>query len=167
MRPCDINETPRPGEPAKQYVTRLAEAKARAAWREGETTLGADTVVALDDELLGKPRDDDEAADMLRRLSGRAHQVHTGYCFFDGISAVTNAETTRVYFRELSGSEIDGYVASGEPRDKAGAYGIQAGAARFVERIEGCYSNVVGLPAAAVSQLSAKGTKFRRLPSGQ
>ncbi len=150
QRPAQIDERALPGEAARDYVLRLAEAKARAAWREGETALGADTVVALDGGMLGKPADAADAKRMLKLLSGRAHSVLTGFAVFDGNSAKRGVEETRVFFRPLSAVEVEEYAASGEPADKAGAYGIQGGASKFVERIEGCYFNVVGLPISRV-----------------
>ena len=149
-RPAEVDETPLLHEMAEEYVQRLAEEKARAVWRAGDIALGADTVVAVDKVLLGKPRDGEEAARMLRLLSGRRHRVLTGICFFDGEKAETALEETFVEFLPLTDEEIAAYVATGEPFDKAGAYGIQGAASKFVARIEGCYFNVVGLPIARV-----------------
>ncbi len=156
VRPADVDESRRPAESPLGYVERLAETKARAVWRAGELTLGADTTVVASGEILGKPADESEARTMLARLSGRAHEVVTGYCAFDGERAATGVETTKVFFRALSESEIAAYAASGEPLDKAGAYGIQGLASKFVERVEGCYFNVVGLPVARVFSLIAE-----------
>jgi septum formation protein len=150
VRPANLDESTRDGESPEAHVLRLAEAKARAVWREGETVLGADTVVAVDDQLLGKPADDNDAARMLDLISGRRHRVLTGVCFYDGDQAHTGIEETFVEFDQLSDQEIADYVATGEPADKAGAYAIQGGASKFVRRIEGCYFNVVGLPVARV-----------------
>lgn len=150
VRPSETDESPRPGESPQEQVQRLAEAKARAVWRAGETTLGADTVVVTGGQILGKPADAEDARRMLRLLSGRAHSVLTAVCFFDGKEAQSAVEETRVHFLKLSEQEIAGYVSSGEPFDKAGAYAIQGGASKFVHRIEGCYFNVVGLPIAHV-----------------
>ena len=144
--PADIDESMLLGESPDEYVRRLAETKARAAWRPGTRSLGADTVVVLDGEVLGKPRDERDAKRMLQRLSGQCHSVLTGVAVFDGTAAESTCEETRVWFRTLSDREIGDYVASGEPLDKAGAYGIQGGAGRFVEQIDGSYENVVGLP---------------------
>ena len=149
-RPVDVVEDLLTGESANDYVRRLAEAKARAAWREGEIALGADTVVVVDDRILGKPSDDSEATRMLGAISGRSHRVLTGFCFFDGVDASAAVEETVVHFRELSGREIAAYIATGECADKAGAYGIQGAACKFIHRIEGCYFNVVGLPISRV-----------------
>lgn len=153
VRPVDIDETPRDGESAAGYVLRLASEKARSGGQTGEADsseliLAADTVVTLDDDLLGKPEDPDDARAMLRRLSGRTHQVLTGVAVYDPERDAedTEAVATDVTFGRLSDRDIDWYVGSGEPMDKAGAYAIQGLAALFVERITGNYSNVVGLP---------------------
>ncbi len=150
LRPASVDESLRDGESAEAHVRRLAGAKARAVWRQGETVLGADTVVAVDDHVLGKPADDNDAARMLGLLSGRRHRVVTGVCFYNGDQARTEVEETCVEFLKLSAQEIADYIATGEPADKAGAYAIQGGASKFVSRIEGCYFNVVGLPIARV-----------------
>jgi len=115
--------------------------------------LGADTTVVVDGEILGKPRDDDEAAAMLRRLAGRRHEVLTGVSIRYGAHEVGRVESTAVWFSVLTKEDIAWYVASGEGRDKAGAYAIQGLASRFIPRIEGSYANVVGLPVAAVADL--------------
>lgn len=156
LRPVDVDETTLPGEEARPYVLRLAEAKAAAAAAaDGELALAADTVVVVDGELLGKPRDPDDARRMLRRLSGREHEVLTGVALRgpSGEPFLSQAETTRVRFAELSPEEVDWYVASGEPFDKAGAYAVQGLGALFVDAIAGNYSNVVGLPLALVYRL--------------
>ncbi len=155
QRPVDVDETPLVGEAPRAYVLRLAEAKAQgAAPAPGELALGADTIVVVDGDLLGKPRDPDDARRMLERLSGREHRVLTGVALRDRerlrLSAV---ETTRVRFAELTGEEIAWYVASGEPLDKAGAYAVQGLGALFVYGITGNYSNVVGLPLPLVYRL--------------
>lgn len=153
VRPASIDETPHPGESPAAYVQRLAEEKARAAWAQGELTLGADTTVVVDGEILEKPADTADAERMLTRLSGRGHDVLTGYCVFDGATARTGVAQTRVVFHAMDPGEITDYAASGEPLDKAGAYGIQGLASKFVNRIEGCYFNVVGLPISRVYAL--------------
>ena len=153
IRPASVDETPLPGEPAQKYVLRLAESKARTVAKPGATVLGADTVVVMDQEILGKPVDQKEAVTMLRRLSGQVHEVMTAVCILCEKKSQTFVETTVVHFRELSEQEIQTYASSGESLDKAGAYGIQTGASKFVERIEGCYFNVVGLPIAHVYKL--------------
>ncbi|HSW49635.1 MAG TPA: Maf family protein, partial [Bryobacteraceae bacterium] len=119
---------------------------------EGEIILAADTEVVVDRDVLGKPSDAEDAARMLRRLSGREHEVITGICLRAGGRVVVDSATTRVCFVALSDAEIAAYVASGEPMDKAGAYAIQGLASRFIDRIEGCYFNVVGLPVSLVSR---------------
>ncbi len=146
QRPADIDESANAGESAEQYVLRLAEGKARSVWRHGCRTLGADTVVLLDDEVLCKPRDELHARGMLRSLSGRSHRVLTGVAVFDGTSCQTGCDETRVRFRVLGDQEIVEYVATGESLDKAGGYGLQGDASKFVESVEGSHSNVVGLP---------------------
>jgi septum formation protein len=139
-----VDETPLLNESPVDYVRRLAHAKAHAV--PGELVLGADTVVVVDGRILGKPADSDDAVRMLRLLSGRAHEVVTGIC----LGGVIEHDVTTVYFSDLTEREIFDYVATGEPMDKAGAYAIQGRASCFVERIEGSYSNVVGLPVAVV-----------------
>jgi len=119
----------------------------------GDAVLGADTTVVLDGQMLAKPVDDDDAAGMLRKLSGRAHEVLTGVALVTARSERSLVERTTVQLARLSDDEIAWYVASGEPRDKAGAYAIQGLASRFIPRLEGSYSNVVGLPVAAVLHL--------------
>ena len=149
--PADIDETVAPGESPLHYVTRLAREKASAVVAGPETiVLGADTTVVVDGEILGKPVDAAEAARMLRRLSGRMHEVITGICLIGAGGQIVDAATTRVWFMELADAEIAAYAASGEPMDKAGAYGIQGLASKFVTRIEGCYFNVMGLPISLV-----------------
>ena len=154
----DLDERVRPGEQPEPYVTRLALAKARAglAQNPGVAVLGADTTVAIDNEILGKPVDDSDARRMLQQLSGRAHQVLTGVALAWRDGDRVAVDRTTVWFKTLSSSDIEQYVATGEPRDKAGAYAIQGLASRFVERIEGSFSNVVGLPVAVVLQLLAE-----------
>lgn len=148
--PSRVVEERLPGEAPEQFVRRLAAAKARdvGAGRRDGVVLGADTEVVLDGEVLGKPRDDADARAMIARLSGRTHDVVTGYEVYD--AAVGQGQggvvRTRVEFASLSPGEIDAYVATGEPRGKAGAYAIQGRAAAMIRRIEGSYTNVVGLP---------------------
>ena len=148
--PADVDETPRPGEDPGALAVRLARDKAEAVWRRrpGCWILAADTIVATDDEILGKPADRDDARRMLRRLADREHRVITAVVLLQprGATILDEAAVTRVRFRPLSESEIDAYLATGEADDKAGAYGIQGGAARFVLRVDGSHSNVVGLP---------------------
>ena len=158
VQTVDVDESLRPGEAPREYVLRLASAKSTAGLtavedRAGVSVLGADTVVVSGRDILGKPRDAEDAARMLRRLSGRTHQVVTGVSMRTAGDELSTVETTAVTFVPLSEDQIAWYVASGEGSDKAGAYAIQGLASRFVTRIEGSYSNVVGLPVAAVEQL--------------
>lgn len=164
VQPADVDETPLPGEQARDCAERLAQQKALHIWksRTHDLVLGADTVVVVDGTILGKPVDADDAARMLRLLSGKTHQVVTGVCLVRRGSttkseARTASETTSVTMSEISDQEISDYVASGEPMDKAGAYAIQGIASRWIPRIEGDYSNVVGLPVALVYRMLRKG----------
>jgi septum formation protein len=152
---ADIDETPRPGEAPLALAQRLAREKAQAvaAAHPGEFILAADTIVVIDGQILNKPADATDAARMLRLLSGHWHQVITGVCLMARGGATVAAETTRVYFESLTAKEVEDYIRSGEPMDKAGAYGIQGLASRFIPRIEGDYFNVVGLPVALVWRL--------------
>ncbi len=154
----EIDETPAPGEEAVAYVERLAREKAEAAAAHAPESivLGADTTVVVDGMKLGKPLDEADARGMLRRLSGRWHEVLTGVALVrageKALSLVAH-ETTRVRFAEISDDEINWYVATLEPLDKAGGYAVQGRAALFIERIEGDYWNVVGLPVQLVYRL--------------
>jgi septum formation protein len=155
IRPAHLDETPRPGENPHELVVRLASAKAAASLARGdqpgapeEVVLAADTEVVLDGQVLGKPRDRDDAARMLRRLAGRTHEVVTGVAVRRGGTARATRVTTEVRFRPLSEAEIAWYVATGEPDGKAGAYGLQGAGAALVERIDGSDTNVIGLPLA-------------------
>ncbi|MCX6587068.1 MAG: Maf family protein [Acidobacteria bacterium] len=148
VRVADVDESLREGEVAQSYVRRLATRKAVAVGRPGEVVLGADTTVVVDGEIFGKPVDGADAARMLGRLAGRTHEVITGICLKIGGQLYIDAETTLVRFTSMSEAEIARYVETGEPMDKAGAYAIQGGASRYIDRIEGCYWNVVGLPVA-------------------
>lgn len=173
VRPADVNEDPVPGEDPISYVVRLARDKAQAVFNElskvgapgpdpetWESTnslslivLGADTTVTLDGDILGKPVDAADASRMLRMLSGRTHRVITGVAVASAKGTEVAAEVTSVRFVALSDEEITSYVAAGQPMDKAGAYGIQGLAAKWIPRIEGCYFNVVGLPLALVTTM--------------
>jgi septum formation protein len=155
VQPAHIPEDPQPGESAKACAERLAREKAQAVarLRPQDVVLGADTVVVVDGELLGKPSDAADAERMLRMISGREHYVSTGVCLVAGGRWSVASETTSVTMIEISEKEITDYVASGEPMDKAGAYAIQGIASRWIPRIEGDYSNVVGLPVALVWRL--------------
>jgi septum formation protein len=151
VRPASVPEVRRQGESATGYVMRLAEEKAGAVpCGPGEIILGADTEVCLDGDVLGKPKDDEDAARMLRALAGRSHWVYTGICLISQNRKVVDVSSTRVSFIEMTEQELQGYTRSGEPRDKAGAYAIQGLASKFVSSIEGCYHNVVGLPVSLV-----------------
>ena len=151
--PADVDEAVHAGELPEHYVRRLADAKAAAVLGAAgqRVVLAADTVVVVDDHILGKPLDGRDAARMLRLLSGRGHQVVTGVTIATVAGRrLTRVEGTKVELAVMSGDEITWYVESGEPLDKAGAYAVQGLASRFVVRIEGSYSNVVGLPTALV-----------------
>jgi len=171
-----IPEDQNPGEPPLDYVLRLAGEKAVTVAQQfpGRPVLGADTIVLVDQEVLGKPRDRDDAARMLRMLSGRKHQVITAVCLVlarnagfhqdgfheDGFhedkehpQTDTRSCTTQVSFRKLNEEEIQQYIAGGEPMDKAGAYAIQGGAARWIDRLDGEHSNVMGLPLSLVTEM--------------
>ena len=161
IRKTDVDESRIVGELPGDYVRRLALAKALSAATEyrdplDETLiLGADTVVVVDADILGKPASQDDARSMLRRLSGRIHEVHTGLALLrkPGTMQRVVEEITRVHFASLTEREIEDYIATGEPFDKAGAYGIQGIGGRYVTRIEGCYFNVMGLPLARLWSL--------------
>jgi septum formation protein len=160
VRAVSVDETPQSGETPEDYVRRLAEAKARAVPAgPDEIVLGADTTVVVDDELLAKPADAIDARRMLTALSGRRHEVITGICLRRGEEQICDHAVTTVWFAPLSEQEIDEYVASGEPMDKAGAYAVQGAASKFIPRIEGCYYNVMGLPVSLVYQHYLKLTR--------
>lgn len=149
VRSRPVPEVRLPGETQLEYVQRLARDKAEAAWEHGnEIVLGADTIVVLGSRVLEKPVDAADAQAMLETLSGRSHTVITGICLRHPQGSIVDSASTQVCFAPLTTEEIAAYVASGEPMDKAGAYGIQGLASKFVTRIEGCYFNVVGLPLA-------------------
>ena len=147
VRGAEVDESVDPTLPPEEQVAMISRRKAAAAEREQEDVLiAADTIVVCQGHVLGKPRDKEQAKQMLSMLSGREHEVMTGVTVVRGRTSETFTEITRIQFRALSEKEIDDYIATGEPMDKAGAYGIQGGAGRFVEKITGDYSNVVGLP---------------------
>jgi len=164
--PAHVAEEPRRGEGPLAYAQRLAREKALAiATRHpGAAVLGADTVVVVGEHLLEKPADERDAARMLRLLSGRMHQVITAVCLVAPGFEQTEAEITKVTFGRLSEEEVAGYVRSGEPMDKAGAYAIQGIASRWVDRIEGCYFNVVGLPVPRLYRLLRQAEAVTALP---
>lgn len=147
VRAADIDETMDPEKPPFDEVARVSRSKALAVRREeGDIVIAADTIVVCQGKVLGKPHSEEEAASMLRLLSGRDHQVMTGCTVLYGDRVETFTEVTNLHFRPLSEKEILKYVQSGEPMDKAGSYGIQGGAALFCEKLEGDYYNVMGLP---------------------
>jgi len=153
VRPPDIDETPEPAESPTDYVVRLARAKAQAVAAPGEIVVAADTTVDLDGTIFEKPPHADGAVEMLRRLSGRSHQVHTGVAV-GGVDGVRSAVvTTTVRFVALTNTQIDWYVATGEPMGKAGAYAIQGRGAAFVSSVDGSVTNVVGLPLAETLEM--------------
>ena len=162
--PVEVDERARPDEPPAAYVRRLAADKSARALDvvsgssptpgdQDIVVLGADTAVVVDGEILGKPRDDEDARTMLWRLSARHHEVMTGLSLRNAANEVGRVETTTVWFAPLTPGAIAWYVSTGEGREKAGAYAIQGFGSRFIPRIEGSYSNVVGLPVATVADL--------------
>jgi septum formation protein len=172
IQPSDISEEPLPDEKPQALVQRLAREKALAVSlrRPNDPILGADTTVVIEDQILGKPRDGADASRMLRLLSGRTHQVITGVCVIAPLSGIqrpvsseqvlVRSEQTLVTMLEITDREIADYVATGEPMDKAGAYAIQGIASRWIPRIEGDYSNVVGLPVALVVRMLKESSQF-------
>ena len=163
VQPADIDESPQDGESPVECAQRLAREKALAVSpsRPLDCVLGADTIVVIDEKILGKPRDPADAARMLRLLSGRTHEVVTGVCLVGPVGERRTesrelraaSETTRVTMCKISDEDIGEYITTGEPTDKAGAYAIQGMASRWIPRIEGDYSNVVGLPVALVYRM--------------
>jgi septum formation protein len=154
LAPSHIDEIVLPGENAAQAAQRLAAAKAAAvATGPYDTVLAADTLVVLGEHIMGKPQDQAEAADMLRRLSGARHEVITGYCLVNQAWRKEGLGRSQVTFREISEAEIAAYIATGEPLDKAGAYAVQGLGGALVKEVSGSYTNVVGLPLSAVIEL--------------
>ena len=153
VQPADIDESPIIGEDAMAYVDRLAKKKAQHHWRSGFVHLGADTIVVLDGDLLGKPKNEQHAVETLMRLSGRSDEVATGVAVFDGEQVRSTVVVTTVTFRDVQIEEAERYWATGEPADKAGAYALQGIGGIFVVSIQGSYSNVIGLPMAETQQL--------------
>jgi septum formation protein len=154
IRVADIDETMDHAMPAQQEVARVSRLKALAVPRSADdVVVAADTIVVCQGKVLGKPHSEAEARQMLQLLSGRDHQVMTGVTVLRGQREVVFTEITDLHFRELSDREIGRYIATGEPMDKAGAYGIQGGAALFVEKIDGDYYNVMGLPVCRLTQM--------------
>jgi septum formation protein len=153
VRVADIDESLLPDETPHAYVARLSQQKAQAVAQPGEIVLGADTTVVIGDEIAGKPADRADALRMLALLSGQWHEVLTGVALVHNDDVLSEVAVTRVKFAPLSEAEMEWYVGTGEPFDKAGGYAIQGYAARYVERIEGNYANVVGLPVETVYRL--------------
>lgn len=154
IRSADIDESMDPGKPASEEVARVSRAKALATPREkGDVVIAADTIVVCAGQVLGKPRDEADAYRMLRLLSGRDHQVMTGITVLRDQQELVHTEITDIHFRELSDREIYAYIATKEPMDKAGSYGIQGGAALFAEKMAGDYYNVMGLPVCRLGQM--------------
>lgn len=172
VQPADVDETPHSGESGRECAERLAREKAIAVWqvRPQDQVLGADTVVVVDRLMLAKPSDAEDAARMLRLLSGRTHEVITGVCLItpprqlrtENRQLRTESESTCVTMLEISEQEVQFYVSTGEPMDKAGGYAIQGIASRWIPRIEGDYSNVVGLPVALVYRMLREAEATRK-----
>jgi septum formation protein len=164
VHPAHVNEDPHPDEDPIAYVVRLARDKAQAVFADVNDpeaiVLGADTTVTLDSDILAKPEDAADAARMLRQLSGRTHRVITGVAVATAKGTEVAAEVTGVQFLTLGHDEISAYIATGEPMDKAGAYGIQGLAAKWIPRVEGCYFNVVGLPLALVATMLEQASSY-------
>jgi septum formation protein len=156
VRVADLDETQLPDETPRAYVLRLAQEKALAVAQAGELVLGADTTVVVGEMIAGKPVDAEDARRMLRLLSGTWHEVLTAVALVKDAQVLAKLAVTRVKFAPLTDAEIEWYVATQEPFDKAGAYGIQGYASRFIEQIEGNYANVVGLPVQLVYQMLAE-----------
>ncbi len=160
VQPVDVDETARDDEAADQYVRRLAVLKAETLWQklaaaQRQPVLGADTAVVLDDEILGKPRDEQDCLRMLKLLSARTHQVFTAVALRASDGCQSRVNVSEVTFRKLADEEIQRYWRSGEPADKAGAYAVQGRAALFIERIAGSYSGIMGLPLFETGELLA------------
>ena len=151
---ADIDETMDAGKAPFDEVARVSRLKALAVDREpGDVVIAADTIVVCEGKVLGKPRDEEDAFRILSLLSGRHHEVMTGMTVLQDEEIVTHTEVTKIHFRKLHPGEIRAYIASGEPMDKAGAYGIQGGAALFADQMEGDYYNVMGLPVCRLAMI--------------
>ena len=154
IRVADIDEAMDPGKPAEEEVARVSRLKAEAVPHAPEdVVIAADTIVVCDGKVLGKPKDEADARAMLEMLSDREHQVMTGMTLLHGDRCISHTEITQVHFRALTPRDIEDYIRSGDPMDKAGSYGIQSGAAVFVDRLSGDYCNVVGLPVCQLQML--------------
>jgi septum formation protein len=171
IQPVDIDEAVHPGESPRDYVARLSAAKSRALFERTDktgVTLGADTCVALDGEIFGKPSDEEDCVRILQSLSERTHEVHTAVTVCSAAGVHTDISVSQVEFRALSIDECRAYWRSGEPRDKAGAYAVQGRAALFIRRIAGSYSGIMGLPLFETAQLLARlGLEPTQLLSGE
>jgi septum formation protein len=167
MAPAHVDEAILPGEDAGSAAQRLAGIKAAAVSpiMPGAAILAADTLVTMDGQILGKPKNDAQAKEMLQFLSGQEHRVVTGFCLRADGQVDTGLAETKVRFRKLATAEIEAYVASGEPRDKAGAYAFQGSGAALVEAVSGSYTNVVGLPLAACVVLLMKRSVIEPVPA--
>ena len=154
VRVADIDETMDPGKAPFEEVARVSRLKALAVSREpGDVVIAADTIVVCEGKMLGKPRDESDAFRILSLLSGRTHEVMTGMTVLRDEEIVTHTEVTKIHFRDLHPEEVSAYIATGEPMDKAGAYGIQGGAALFADQMEGDYYNVMGLPVCRLAMI--------------
>ena len=154
VRVADIDESMSPGKAPFDEVARVSRLKALAVQREPEdVVIAADTIVVCGGTVLGKPRDEEDAFRILSLLSGRSHEVMTGMTVLRGDEIVTHTEVTKIHFRQLHPDELRAYIATGEPMDKAGAYGIQGGAALFADQMEGDYYNVMGLPVCRLAMI--------------
>ena len=154
VRVADIDETMDPGKAPFDEVARVSRMKAMAVSRDqGDVVIAADTIVVCGGQVLGKPRDEEDAFRILSLLSGRSHEVMTGMTVLTDDEIITHTEVTKIHFRDLLPGEIRAYIATGEPMDKAGAYGIQGGAALFADQMEGDYYNVMGLPVCRLAML--------------
>ena len=154
VRVADIDETMDPGKAPFDEVARVSRMKAMAVSRDqGDVVIAADTIVVCEGQVLGKPRDEEDAFRILSLLSGRSHEVMTGMTVLTDDEIITHTEVTKIHFRDLLPGEIRAYIASGEPMDKAGAYGIQGGAALFADQMEGDYYNVMGLPVCRLAMI--------------
>lgn len=165
VHPSNVNEDKIKEKDPTETVIKIAKAKAfdLAVKFPTDTIIAADTIVTLNGKILGKPKDSEEARKMLKQLSGKTHEVVTGYCIISGDKIIEGAEITKVKFRELSDDLIEWYISTQEWRDKAGGYGIQGFGAILVEHIEGDYYNVVGLPIIVIIKLIELGHKLKRI----
>jgi len=168
--PSEVAEDVRDGEEPREHVLRLARLKAKEIARDQDSTviIGADTIVVLGGEILGKPKNEEEAFEMLSRLSGREHRVFTGFCVLDASDGAEHCEAveSKVRFKNLTPEEIRGYVKTGEPMDKAGAYGVQGKGSYMIKEIQGSYTNVVGLPLCELVEVLTRFKVIDLFPEG-